>query len=158
MENVYSTLCFAMNDPLLPWSCSTLFAKNRQKEVLGYTLRPKKIEIAISSKNYFVFTSYQYLNVLCCNRRYHGQTIHPTQKFISTHMILELSSDILCLQIFNIGTHGNGKLETILWNCYKAATATSQEAFRPHCVRITVVGTNLIKTWKNRGMNHGAPL
>ena len=60
MENVYSTLCFAMNDPLLPWSCSTLFAKNRQKEVLGYTLRPKKIEIAISSKNYFVFTSYQY--------------------------------------------------------------------------------------------------
>ena len=31
-------------------------------------------------------------------------------------------------------------------------------AFRPHCVRITVVGTDLIKTRKNRGMNHGAPL
>ena len=95
MENVYSTLCFAMNDPLLPWSCSTLFAKKSPEGSLGIHIAAKRIEL--SSYELFFLVN----NIFClfvCNK---GDTIlyqggHPSREL----------GQVSILQVFLIPRQG----------------------------------------------------
>ena len=101
MENVYSTLCFAMNDPLLPWSCSTLFAKKSPEGSLGIHIAAKRIEL--SSYELFFLVN----NIFClfvCNK---GDTI----QYLSGLQSRELGQALMLLVFLHL------TCPFLLWFC-----------------------------------------